>query len=94
MIQIREAFSGFLLSTGPDVPTLIISIITAAVSMSLLTRLISGSSAEQIVGASQSNPPPLLPYWIPYYGHYIPFVYSADSVLKHARYTSMYQVQN
>lgn len=86
MNQIHEAFSGFLLLTGLDVPTLVITIITTAVSISLLTRLLSGSSAARVVGPGQSTPPPLLPYWVPYLGHFIPFVYNQESVLKDARY--------
>jgi hypothetical protein len=90
MNQIRDAFASFLLSTGLDVPTLVITIITTAVSVSLLTRLLSGSSAGKLPGPGQSPSPPLLPYWIPYLGHFIPFVYDQESVLKDARYISFF----
>lgn len=83
--QIREAFAAFLLSTGLDVPTLVITIITTAISISLLTRLVSGSSPGNTAGLGQSSSPPLLPYWIPYLGHFIPFVYDQETVLKDAR---------
>lgn len=85
MNQIREAFDGFLRSSGLDVPTLVITIITTAVSISLLTRLVSGSSAGKAGGPGQTSSPPLLPYWIPYLGHFIPFVYDQESVLEDAR---------
>ena len=85
MNPIREAFSGFLQSTGLDAPTLVMTIITTAVSISLLTRLLSGSSSVKAAGVGQSTPPPILPYWIPYLGHFIPFAYNQESVLKDAR---------
>lgn len=91
MNQIREAFQNFLQSTGLDVPTLVITIITTAVSISLLTRLVSGNSAGKVAGKGQSNSPPLLPYWIPYLGHFIPFVYDQESVLKDARYILVFR---
>jgi hypothetical protein len=90
MSQIREAFASFLLSTSLDVPTLVITIITTAVSVSLLTRLLSGNSPGNVAGSGQSTSPPLLPYWIPYLGHFISFVYDQESVLKDARYISFF----
>lgn len=86
MNQIREAFEGFLQATGLDVPTLVITIITTAVSISLLTRLVSGTSTGEVGRLGQATSPPLLPYWFPYLGHFIPFVYDQESVLKDARY--------
>ncbi|QDS70165.1 hypothetical protein FKW77_006099 [Venturia effusa] len=88
MNQIREGFQGLLHSTGLDVPTLVITIITTAVSISLLTRLVSGNSTGKVGGSVQTISPPLLPYWIPYLGHFIPFVYDQESVLKDARKSS------
>ncbi|KAE9969005.1 hypothetical protein BLS_003431 [Venturia inaequalis] len=88
MNQIREAFEGFLQATGLDVPTLVITIITTAVSISLLTRLVSGTSTGKVGGLGQATSPPLLPYWFPYLGHFIPFVYDQESVLKDARKSS------
>jgi hypothetical protein len=87
MDNLRAAFSSFLLSTGLDLPTFIITFITTITFIGLLTRLTSGDSTGKVLGTGESPRPPQLPYWIPFLGHLVPFIYDQESVLKDARYS-------
>jgi len=41
--------------------------------------------------AAQNNEPPVLPYWIPWLGHALPYASGSDEVFKAARYVSSKQ---
>jgi len=85
MDQLKGAFSNFLHSTGLDTPTLVGTIVTTITFICLFTRLISGNESRKADSVGRGSHPPMIPYWIPYFGHSLPLLYDKESVLSGAR---------
>ncbi|KAF2142905.1 uncharacterized protein K452DRAFT_357963 [Aplosporella prunicola CBS 121167] len=73
-----------------DAPTFYAAIIITTIVICLSTRLWSGRRHQNACSSRAENRAvPIIPYWVPFFGHVFQFLWGKSSFLKKARDTSM-----